>query len=489
MVEPKWRSLHLACWPTSLDKEIPVTTLQAPRHDVRRDGRASRAIALVLVVQLMLVLDGTIVNVALPRIGSALDMNAASLSWVLNAYALGFGGLLLLGGRLGDAFGRRRMFELGVGIFTVSSLIGGLAPEAEWLIAARALQGVGAALAAPSVLALIATSSQDPAVRRRHLALFSAVGVGGGSLGLILGGLLTGAGSWRWTLFINVPFGLVVLALTRRVLDELPRRLGRFDVVGAAAATGAAVAAVWALVEVPEKGWTSLLVMALFAVAGLLLVVLAVTEGSVPDPLVRVELLRQPRRAAALAAAMLVMGGQMATLFFVIQYVQRVLGYGPLVSGAAVLPMTVAIFGISRVVPQLVGRYGQGPLIVVGTFGLALSYVWFGMLGDSSGLVTGVLLSMLLNGLAAGLCFMPIASVVLDGVPAEHAGGASGLLQTSQQLGGAVGLAVVVSVFAGYGTPGDFVSGLLEAFLAGTSFALLALIVVAAAWWRTRARS
>ena len=382
--------------------------------------RTGAGIAVVLVAQLMLVLDGTVVNVGLPSMDSALGFTPASLSWVVNAYTLTFGGLLLLGGRLGDAFGRRRVFNLGIAIFTISSLVGGLAQSPEWLIAARAVQGIGAALAAPSVLALLTTSAPDQETRRRYLALFSAVGVGGGTLGLLLGGLLTGAASWRWTLFINVPFGLVVLALTGRVLVETQRHKGRFDFVGAATATGAAASIVWALIETSEFGWTSSRVLVLFGVGAVLLLALWVTERRVEAPIISGALVRSTRRVGALAAGTLVLGGQIAIMFMVVQYLQHVAGYGPFASGAAFLPMTVAIFGLSRVMPRLVARFGQAPLLMLGTIGLTGSYVWFSFLDGSSSVALGVLLPMLLNGLAAGMCFMPITSLVLEGVDAQR---------------------------------------------------------------------
>src|SRR3954449_11641996 len=229
-------------------------------HDLPTDlppdaGRAATGIAIVLVAQLMLVLDATVVNVALPRIDTDLGFGPASLSWVLNAYTLAFGGLLLLGGRLGDVYGRLKVFEIGLAVFTLGSALGGLAQTPGQLVAARTFQGVGAALAAPSVLALLTTSAPDEAARNRALALFGAVSSGGASIGLILGGLLTDVGSWRWTLFINVPLGLAVLATARRFVTETPRRPGRFDLVVAASATIGAVSIVWALIGAPEHGW------------------------------------------------------------------------------------------------------------------------------------------------------------------------------------------------------------------------------------------
>ncbi len=252
-----------------------MTALTSP-PDTRR--RTSYGIAIVLVAQLMLVLDVTVVNVALPRIQTDLDFSPAGLSWVLNAYTLAFGGLLLLGGRLGDVFGRLRVFVLGLSLFTAASLAGGLAPTPELLVTARVLQGVGAAIAAPSVLALLTTSTPDAASRNRALALFTAVSSAGGSIGLILGGALTDLGSWRWTLVINVPIGIAVIALVRRYVDETARRPGRFDVVGAATATLGSVAAVYAFINAPDHGWDSIGTIGGFALAAALLVIFVRTE-------------------------------------------------------------------------------------------------------------------------------------------------------------------------------------------------------------------
>ena len=244
---------------STLSSPDQATTRPGPLPDTLPDnaGRAAMGIAIVLTAQLMFILDATVVNVALPKIDADLGFGPASLSWVLSGFTLAFGGLLLLGGRLGDVFGRRRLFLGGVAVFTLASLLGGLAQTPEWLVAARALQGVGAAMAAPGVLALLTTSAPDEPARLRALALFGAVSSGGMSLGLLLGGAVTDLGSWRWTLFINVPIGLAILAMTRRYVDETPRRPGRFDIVGALSATGGAVALVWTLIGVPEHGWTS----------------------------------------------------------------------------------------------------------------------------------------------------------------------------------------------------------------------------------------
>ncbi|GAA4707857.1 MFS transporter [Nocardioides conyzicola] len=440
-------------------------------------GRAATGIAIVLVAQLMLVLDATVVNVALPRIDADLGFGPASLSWVLNAYTLAFGGLLLLGGRLGDVLGRLRMFELGLGLFTIASLLGGLAQTPGQLVATRALQGVGAAMAAPSVLALLTTSAPDQAARNRAFALFGAVSSGGASIGLILGGLLTDVGSWRWTLFINVPIGIAVLLLARRFVDETARRPGRFDLVGAASATGGAVVLVWTLIGTPDHGWTSVRTIAGFAIGLALIALLARTEVRHPHPMVQPHLVRNRSRVGALAVMALVIGANLSMFFLVVQYVQRVLGFGPLESGFAFLPFSLGIFAMSRVTPWLIGRLGPRTMMMLGTAALAVGYAWLSTIGTGDTYLGAVFGPMLIAGLATGFVFMPITATVLAGVEPEHAGSASGLLQTTQQLGAAVGVAVIVSVYAAGAVPGAFVPGLREAFLVSATFCAIALVV------------
>lgn len=437
--------------------------------------RATLGLLLVLLAQLMLVLDATVVNVALPHVQADLDFTPASLSWVLNGYTLAFGGLLLLGGRLGDVFGRRRVFEIGLTLFTLASLAGGLAPSADLLVAARVLQGVGAAVAAPSVLALLMTSTTDEGARNRALALFTAVSSAGGSIGLILGGALTDVGSWRWTLFINVPIGIVVLTLVRRFVAETDRRPGRFDVVGAASATTGSVALVFAFINAPDHGWDSIGTIGGFALAAVLLALFVRTERVAPHPLLRLGLLRDRDRVGALVVMALLIGSQFPMLYLLVQYDQRVLGLGPLMSGLAFLPLTLAIFAVSRVSARLVTRYGTARLIAIGTIGLAVSFAWLSQIDTDSSYATAVLGPLLLSGASAGLAFMPTTVAILANVEPEHAGAASGLLQTMQQLGGAIGLAVIVSVYASGAVPGEVVPGAEAAFLTAMAFALVGL--------------
>jgi len=451
-----------------------MTSITAPPDTGRR---ASYGIAIVLIAQLMLVLDVTVVNVALPRIQTDLDFTPAGLSWVLNGYTLAFGGLLLLGGRLGDVFGRLRVFEIGLGLFTVASLAGALAPNPEFLVTSRVLQGVGAAIAAPSVLALLTTSTPDAASRNRALALFTAVSSAGGSIGLILGGALTDLGSWRWTLLINVPIGVAVLALVRRFVDETARRPGRFDVVGAATATLGSVAAVYAFINAPDHGWDSIGTIGGFAIAAALLALFVRTERVAPHPLLRLGLLHNRRRAGALVVMSLLVGSQFPMFFLLVQYDQRVLGFGPLASGFAFLPLTLAIFAVSRISARLVGRFGPQRLIAIGTVGMALSFLWLSQISTTSHYATAILGPMLLSGASAGLAFMPTTVAILADVEPEHAGAASGLLQTMQQLGGAVGLAVIVSVYASGAVPGQVVPGAEAAFLTSMGFAVVAFLI------------
>jgi EmrB/QacA subfamily drug resistance transporter len=435
----------------------------------------SRAVgtALVLTVQLMLILDMTVVNVALPDIRTGLGFTPSALSWVLNAYTLAFGGLLLLGGRLGDVLGRRRTFLVGLALFTVGSLAGGLAPSAGVLVGSRALQGLGAAIAAPSVLALLSTSAPDATARTKVLALFSAVSSAGGSLGLLLGGVLTGYASWRWSLFINVPLGLLVMLLVPRFVAETERQRGRFDLLGAVTATLGSAALVYGFINAPDHGWTSGATLSSFAVALVLLVTLAVHERRTSSPLLPAEVLRSRTRLGAVAVMALFVGAQFSFFFFLVQFMQAVLGYGALRSGFAFLPLTLLIFAVSRVAPRLVQRFGTRALMATGTLLVGVANLWLVGIGSDSTYVGELLGPLMLVGVGAGLTFMPVTVTVLSDVAPVHAGAASGMVQMSQQVGGSLGLAVLVSVYASHAAPGDVVAGMAQTF--ATAAGLLAV--------------
>lgn len=458
---------------------MAATATQSPAVSAADPGSIRRAhigVYVVLLAQLMLVLDSAVMNVALPRVQTALNFSPAGLSWVLNGYALAFGGLLLLGGRLGDVFGRRKVFMAGLATFTAASFIGGLAADPAMLIVSRALQGVGAAIAAPSVLALLATSAPNEAARNRALGLFTGVSAGGAGLGLILGGALTDTLSWRWTLFINVPIGIGVLLTVPGLVKETPRRPGRFDVLGALFASGAAVSLVWTLIKAPDRGWTDPATIGGFVIAAILVALLGVVESRHAHPLLRLGLLRSRSRIAALVAIAGLYGGMLSIFFLLVQYFEDVRGYSPFLAGIAFLPMPISIFTLSRITPKLVARYGQAPLMVLGALGATASFWRLTELHSGAGYWIDVFPALLGMAVGMGLSFMPITSLVLKDVEPEHTGSASGLLQTMQQLGGAVGLAVIASVYASHQVTGDFLHGARYAFTAAAILGGVALV-------------
>ncbi len=315
----------------------------------------------------MVILDGTVVNIAMPKIQHALDFSPSSLSWVQNAYALAFGGLLLLGARAGDLLGRRRVFVTGVGIFTAASLLGGLAPNAELLLAARVLQGVGGAIAAPAALTLLMLTFREGPERLKALGLYSLVSSGGASVGLVVGGMLTDWVSWRWGLFINVPIGIGLVFAARQVLSETPPEKGKFDVAGALTSTLGITSIVYGFIRVAEVGWTSAEVLAAFAVGVVLLVSFVLIERRVSHPIVPLRLFANTDRVAAYVTMLLLVGTMFGMFFFLTQYMQGVLGFSPLQAGLAFLPLTGLLFTSSRIVPRLLGRIDGGKLMITGS--------------------------------------------------------------------------------------------------------------------------
>jgi EmrB/QacA subfamily drug resistance transporter len=457
-----------------------MTSTAVERPATRRPtGRTNIGLGLILAAQLMLILDMTVVNVALPKIQVDLGFNPATLSWVLNAYTLSFGGLLLLGGRLGDVFGRRRTFMVGVALFAVGSLAGGLAPDATVLVVARAFQGVGAAVAAPNVLALITTSAPDDAARNRALALFSAVSSAGASIGLILGGALTGYASWRWSLIINVPIAATVVLLAPRYVTETARQRGHFDLTGAITATAGSASLVYGFINASEHGWGEAATIGAFVAAAVLLATFVRTELRVSAPLLSLGLLRNPMRAGAVTVMALFVGAQFSFFYFMVQYMHTVLGYGALRSGFAFLPLTALIFATSRFSPRLVAAFGPGRVVMVGLALVAVSNLWLTNLSTDSTYLTALVAPMVLTGVGAGLGFMPLTVAMLSGVEPARAGSASGLLQMGQQVGGALGLAVLVTVYSANNVPGDVVTGLSAVYVTAAGFVVLGLALAA----------
>jgi EmrB/QacA subfamily drug resistance transporter len=394
------------------------------------------------------VLDISVIIAALPKIHRALHFSPTGLSWVQNAYTLTFGGLLLLGARAGDLLGRRRMLVSGIALFTAASLAGGLAPSAEWLLAARAVQGIGAAIAAPSTLALLTTTFREGHARTRAIAYYSAVAGGGGSVGLVLGGVLTDWLSWRWGLFINVPVGLAVILLAPRYLPETERRPGRFDLMGAVTSTLGMTALVYAFVRAASDGWSDGGTLASFAAAAVLLAAFGLTETRAEQPITPLHLFADRQRSGAYAARVLVTGGIFSTFFFLTQFLQGVGGYSALQAGLAFLPMTAVMFAMGRAVPMLTPRFGSTRLLIGGLSLAVVGIAWLSRVADGMHYFPGIAVPLALLGIGIGMAFTPLTAAGIAGVAPADAGAASGLLNVSQQLGGSLGLGILITVFA-----------------------------------------
>lgn len=424
----------------------PSTTLSPAAPAAAGRGHSSPLVlAAILTTQLMIVLDATIVNVALPDIQKALGFSATSLSWVLNAYTLAFGGLLLLGARAGDILGRRRTLLFGIGLFTLASLAGGFAQSPGELLTARAVQGVGAAFAAPSGLALLMARFPEGRERARALGYYAAVSIGGSAVGLIAGGLLTEWVSWRWVLFVNVPIGVALIFLARAVLPETPRQRGRFDVLGATTSTLGMSALVYAFIRAASDGWSDPETVLAFVVSGLLLLSFVLVELRAPSPITPLRLFADRTRAASYVGRILLVGGMFGMFFYLTLFLQDILGYTPIVTGLAFLPLTVMLFAFSRVSAAFVVRVGPKPLMLVG---LSLSTVALLVLSrlDAGSSYVAILVPLLLFGMGNGLAFVPLTAIALQGVDPKDAGAASGLVNVMQQVGGSLGLAVLVTV-------------------------------------------
>jgi EmrB/QacA subfamily drug resistance transporter len=417
----------------------PVTQRGAPRRGL--------ALIILLCAQLMVILDATVVNIALPQIQHGLHFSATSLSWVMNGYTLTFGGLLLLGGRAGDILGRRRMFMIGVALFTLASLAGGLANSAGLLLAARAVQGVGGALASPAVLALIIGSFSEGRERTRALAIYTAVLTGGASLGLVLGGVITEWLSWRWVLFINVPIGLFALIAAPLFVTETPRQPGRFDLAGALTSTLGMASLVYAFIRAASSGWGDSVAIGAFAAAAVLLVLFVLNESRARQPITPLRLFADASRSGSYIARLLLVAGMMGMFFFLTQFLQDILGFSPLRAGIAFLPMTVMVFSVSRAAPRLMQVAGPKLLMMAGLVPVIVALAWLSRVSADTSYWTGVFVPMLLLGAGMGIVFVPLTTASLTGVRPEDSGAASSMVNVMQQVGGAVGLAVLVAVY------------------------------------------
>jgi EmrB/QacA subfamily drug resistance transporter len=450
-------------------------------------------VALVCVGQFMVVLDASIVNVALPSIQNDLHFSTSGLQWIVNAYTLTFAGFLLLGGRAADLFGRRRVFMIGLTVFTVSSLLGGLAQNEAWLIGARALQGLGAAILAPATLTILTATFPEGPQRAWALGAWSAVSSAGASAGALLGGILTDLLNWRWILFVNVPVGVIALVAARRDLPESRADMvhRHLDLGGAITVTGGLVALVFALVRTETYPWGSTQVLLPLGLGILLLATFLVLQAKVSKaPLVPLRIFRSRSVAGGNVVMFLMFGALFGSWYFETLYMQRVLGYSPLQAGLAFLPQTLLIAVGAQVTARLVPRFGPRTLIILGTLVAGAGLVWLSQISTASTFLTDLFGPFVLIGLGMGLAVTPIAVAGTAGVARAEAGLASGLLNTSRTVGAAIGLAALATVAANRtssalaGSPGHAGAALTDgyalSFLVGAALLLVTALVAAA---------
>jgi EmrB/QacA subfamily drug resistance transporter len=418
-------------------------------------GVRQRSLGLALVViataQLMVVLDATIVNVALPHIQHALGFSGSGLEWVVNAYALTFGGFLLLGGRMGDILGRRRVFIAGIILFSVASLLGGFATTQAWLLGARALQGVGGAIVAPAALSLVTTTFPEGPPRNRAMGVYAAMSIGGAAVGLLAGGLLTTYASWRWVLFVNVPIGIIVALLAPRALPDSKGNPGRFDLPGAITASLGLAALVYGLSNAATSPngvshWGDTKVVVSLAAAVVLLVSFVFIESRSKHALMPLRIFRNRDRSAANLIMLCVGTAMFGMFFFLTLFVQTVWGYSALKTGVAYLPMVGMIMVMAGVSAQLVSRIGARPLLIAGSAIGTVGMFWLSRITEHSTYAGGLLGPMLVTAAGLGMLFMPITLVALAKVEDRDAGLAASLPNVGQQVGGAIGLAVLGTV-------------------------------------------
>jgi EmrB/QacA subfamily drug resistance transporter len=444
------------------------------------------ALALLASAQFIIVLDASIVNVALPSIGKALDFSQDDLSWVVNAYTLVFGGFLLLGGRLADLIGRRRMFIAGLILFAGASLAGGLAQSSLWLIIARAVQGLGGALVSPAALSIVTTMFREGAERNKALGVWGAVAGSGGAAGVLAGGMLTEWAGWEWVLFVNVPIGLAAAFLATRLLidsrDEAQTR--HFDVAGAVTVTAGLAIGIYALVDAANAGWLSTQTLSLGGLSLALLASFVAIESRSPRPLAPFSIFRLRTLRGSNIIGMLAGMAMFSMFFFITLYLQQVLGLSALETGLAYLPMAGMIIVSAGIASQLVTRLGFKPTLIVGLLLVSGALLWLSRVSEGGSYLADVLGPALMAGVGLGFSFVPVTIGAVTGTREDEAGLASGLINTSQQVGGALGLAILVSV-ANSRTesllPGNptiaLTEGFQTAFLVGAGFALLATVL------------
>ena len=467
----------------------PQTALDGPAGVPDRRGAV---LGLILCVQLLNAVDVTVMNMALPQIQRDLGFTPASLSWVINAYTLVYGGLLVLGGRLGDVLGQRRALMLGVSIFSLASLVGGLATEPWWLLGARAVQGAGAALATPTTMALIVRLFTDNEERTKALGITVMASGIGSAAGLLVGGLLTDFGSWRWVLFINVPVGAVALAMAYRVIPKQEAHPNeKFDAFVAALVTVAMGSLVYAFVRAASDGFSDPITIGAYVVFAVLFVILLVVEKGLMRrngaPVLDLSLFADHNRAAGFATFVCSGAAMFGTFFFLTQFVQDVLGFTPFQAGLAFLAMAVPMTAVPKTLtPRVVAAVGAKPAMVAGLTLVLISMVWLTQLDSGATYLSGVAGPMILAGAGVGLLNPPLAATILSTVKPARAGAASGLLQTVAMIGASVGTAILVTIYGaalrhgvtGSTGPGALSYGISHAYIGGGVFAALGMLIV-----------
>jgi EmrB/QacA subfamily drug resistance transporter len=435
--------------------------------------------------QFMVILDATIVNVALPSIQKDLGLSEANLQWIVNAYTLVFGGFLLLGGRAGDLLGRKRLFLIGLVIFTGASLANGLAWSSGALIGFRALQGLGAALISPAALSIISVTFEEGKERARALGVWAAIAIGGSAFGLVLGGWLTQSFSWPWIFFVNVPVGALTFLAALRFIpeskDELAHR--HYDIGGAVTVTGGLMALVYAIVKAETNGWGSTTTIGFFVLAAALLASFLVIETRSHEPLVRLSIFRVRSLATANIAMFLVGCGMFAMFFFNTLYVQKVLGYKPLLAGVSFLPFTAGIMISAGLASSFAPRLGVRPVAAAGMILTVIGMLFLARMPVDGTYAKDVLPGFILASLGMGAVFMPLTLVATTGLDDEDQGLASGLFNTSQQIGGALGLAILSTIAAGQthgSSSAALVHGFHYAFVGAACFVFAALVAMLA---------
>ena len=451
-------------------------------------ARRWTALILLCVAQFIVVLDASIVNVALPTIGRGLHFSEQNLPWVVNAYLIAFGGFLLLGGRAADLLGRRRVFMAGLVVVAVASLAAGFAATQEQLIAARAAQGLGAAIVSPAALSIVTTLFSDGAERNKALGAWGAVAGSAGAVGVLLGGILTEGLGWEWVLWVNVPVSLIALALTPGLIPESRSEATtrHFDAAGAVTVTGGLSLLAYALLDASSAGWGSTKIVGLLVASAVLFVAFVLIELRSKAPLVPFRIFRIRTVTGANVVGLLLGASLFSMFFFVTLYMQQVLHYSPIHAGLSYLPLSVAIIVSAGLGGQLVTRFGFKPILATGMACVSVGLLWFSGISDGGSFIGDILGPSLLAAIGLGLGFVTSTIAAVAGVPGREQGLASGLINTSQQFGGAVGLAVLSAIATSRthevlssgsaSSLGALTDGFQAAFLAGAGLAALGLL-------------